>query len=530
SPRNLVVPGVFLTIVLITISPSLCLPTAWDDLVYHVVLPARWLAEGYPAVYPDLVYSGFPALPEHLFWLMAPVDLHIAARFLVYCVWLLTLLLVYRLARRHTTRLMSVCIALGLGLSRSLLLVSADVYVDGFVAANTAALALVLSTQPRRALLSRRWAWVLIGVLCGGAAATKLTGLAVSCLPVLWLLMCRDRRPEGWKNFRRSIVIAAVAGAVFIAPFYLRPFLATGDPFYPYFAWWFGGNPARMAMSHYHHEIGDANFGVRSLSTFFHAPILMAISPNSYDGGYGYQMVLFLALCVGTALHAFRRRRLRWLAPLGAAFLLYCFWFFTSQQARFLMPCALLMAVSGVPWLRTWGKAGRTVLAGLLIVSTIACFRYRMLASYLYSWKCAGGAMRKVDYVYSATGDHYLLAFEAMLNIVPPNGRVLLLFEHRALYAPRDCLIGSPLFQERFLTPPDALRTPDDILKQLRGAGITHVLLATVAQGPDQRGDYLKRCLGMAELLRQLVESGRLRQRWTSEKYDMYELAPPPSP
>jgi hypothetical protein len=84
----------------ITLGPALCPPTGWDELVYHHELPRRWLADGRPAFYPDLAYSGFPSLGEILFWLVAPIEHVIAPRLITWVCWISGVVLLYRLLRR----------------------------------------------------------------------------------------------------------------------------------------------------------------------------------------------------------------------------------------------------------------------------------------------------------------------------------------------------------------------------------------------------------------------------------------------
>src|SRR5947199_351201 len=73
-----------LVLIIVTLGPALSYPSGWDELVYHHELPRRWLADGWPAFYPDLPYSGFPSLGEILFWLMAPIEDVIAPRLMAW--------------------------------------------------------------------------------------------------------------------------------------------------------------------------------------------------------------------------------------------------------------------------------------------------------------------------------------------------------------------------------------------------------------------------------------------------------------
>ena len=69
---------------LLTLGPALNYPTGWDELVYHSVLPRRWMADGWPAFYVDIPYSGFPSLVEILCWLVAPLESIVMPRLFVW--------------------------------------------------------------------------------------------------------------------------------------------------------------------------------------------------------------------------------------------------------------------------------------------------------------------------------------------------------------------------------------------------------------------------------------------------------------
>jgi len=74
-----IVAGPFL---LLTLGPAMNYPTGWDELVYHSVLPRRWLADGWPRFYVDIPYSGFPSFVEILCWLVAPIESLIVSGYL----------------------------------------------------------------------------------------------------------------------------------------------------------------------------------------------------------------------------------------------------------------------------------------------------------------------------------------------------------------------------------------------------------------------------------------------------------------
>ena len=98
-----------------------------------------------------------------------------------------------------------------------------DVLNGGYL---TAGIALLCIGAFRRHMASCLGAGILLGI----AASIKLTGLLLS--PVLALIVmgyffCRCREA------RKCVAVSAGAAIVFAAPFYLRSWIVTGNPFYP---------------------------------------------------------------------------------------------------------------------------------------------------------------------------------------------------------------------------------------------------------------------------------------------------------
>ena len=529
----------------LTLGPALCYPTGWDELVYHGVLPRRWLADGHPAFYVDLPYSAFPSSGEILFWLIAPLESVIAPRLVIWVCWILGLALLYRLLRGSLSRGSSLILTGAFGLSSAALLISANCYVESILMMNVAAIMLTASSEAEgpRPLGSS----VFLGILAGGAAAVKLTGVTVLVLPLLWYcgVLWTDR--SRWKSPARSALLCLTVSLCVALPFYLRPWLATGNPCYPYFAEWFSDDPARLDMSRYHHTIGDAAFGVRSLTTFVAGPLLLAFSDQTYDGSFGWQFLVLLALgAIAVGCHwrrfwdasahlngadnAQRHWRPRAAAsgtPLVAATVagtLYVFWYFTAQQARFAVPAALaLTVVAGFGLQRLHGLWHRFTLAALL-TATVVSLPWRTAALYFGSWETVCGIWTWTEYVDDGTRYRYVPLVNAVRDLTPADARVMLLLEHRSLYVPREWVIATPYFQEAGFMPPDQFADADRMLALLAHERITHLVMAKSPEGPDWAPEWWDRLQPVFGGIAACLETGRLRVAWESEHYLLLEV------
>jgi hypothetical protein len=520
-------------LLLITLGPALSYPTGWDELVYHHELPKRWLRDGWPVFYSDLSYSGFPSLGEILFWLMAPVEHVIAPRLLTWICWSVGLVLVYRALRRCVRRGSAVVMTLAFAVSSTLLLISANCYVETIQLMNFAGVLLVLNTGKRgreRMGIAGCRKPIALGVLAGGAAAVKLTGLPLLPVPLVHyaLEVFSARLRRGLIGGGAIYLLVALAVAF---PFYLRPWLLTGDPFYPYCAQWFSHDAARLEMSRYHHALGAA-FGVHGPAGFVAGPVLLAFDKELYDGTFGWQLPIFLALAAFAVLRAWRSRSSFLIAPAAALFcLLYCFWFFTAQQARFAIPAILaltLLAAAGMRKLR--GKQRKLVLTVVIAAAAISA-PWRTAGSYFGSWLSVLGIISRADYVNELTAppqaphEHdYLPLVGAIADQTPPDARLLLLFDHRGFYIPKDCRIGTPFFQEAMFTPPEPFSDPARVMELLRHERITHVVIAREPLGPDRAGDWYDRFDPLLVGIGQCVEQGKLRAVWESNLYIVLEV------
>jgi hypothetical protein len=519
-----------LALALVTLGPALCYPSGWDELVYHSELPRRWLAVGSPSFYPDLPYSGFPSLGEILFWLMAPIEVVIAPRLLVWVCWVIGLVLLQRLLRQSLRSSAACMLTFAFALSPATLLISANCYVESILMMQLAALLVAFGRPRRRAGTALCWApSAVIGVLAGGAAAVKLTGLAILAVPCLWYFGVTWRDRFHTQPAVKNLGVCLMAAICVALPFYVRPWLATGNPFYPYFGEWFTADPARLELSRYHHAIGGAAFGVRSVAAFLTGPLLLSFAEKNYDGSFGWQLLGFVLLAAVAVVNAWRSRR-RWLIwwPAAVWLWLYTFWYLTAQQARFAVPAMLvLVALAGLGLHPIRGKL-RNLLLIALVTAAVVSAPWRTAGYYLGSWLAVLGAFSATQQLDEGTDFRYVPLLQAIAERVPADGKVMLLFEHRGFYVPRNCAIGTPGFQESGFTPPESYADPQAFMARLEREGITHLAMTKGPSGPDWLPQWQVRLEPLLRSIEACSREDRLRVVWESEHYYLLEVSRPP--
>ena len=203
-----------------------------DTFFYHLYFPAMWLRNGSLAYVPVPGYTCeyYPAYGEMLYcFLMAPTPGSADFSCLLQ-VWALVLntgavvVLGDLFGASRAACLASAALAMFTSMvSGNAVMAYTDVLNGGYLAAGVA---LLCAGASRRHLPSCLGAGILLGI----AASIKLTGLMLS--PALALAVMAYfflRKPDS----RKCVAVSAGAAVVFAAPFYLRSWIVTGNPFYP---------------------------------------------------------------------------------------------------------------------------------------------------------------------------------------------------------------------------------------------------------------------------------------------------------
>jgi len=308
-------------------------------------------------------------------------------------------------------------------------------------------------------------------------------------------------------GYVRFAILFTLAGALFALLFYQRPWIATGNPCYPYLGDVFGA-PEAMTSS-FHHELGTAKFASRSVVTLILLlpGLTFPALSRMFDGGYGLQLLLwsFLVLAV-----LWRRPKRIFPAFLPLVFLVAS-WMMTSPQARFLIPALAFLALivrDAFPVVR--GRAGRIVLWAAVAFSLFS-FPPSVYSTYGANLRAtASGGDGRRDVLYGRTGDSMLPAVDILRDRLVNGGKCLLILEERTLYFPRACEIGTPYFQDRYF-PGGKIPDADGLLKLLDDGGF----ICLYVRPPDRNPDYLPQAAAlwtddMRAALDALVKRGSL--------------------
>ncbi len=346
-----------------------------------------------------------------------------------------------------------------------------------------------------------------LGVLSATACAIKMQGVpAAGVLLVAALIwMLRNRLAV-----RRWIWAVALTVAL-AGPWYLKTFIYTGNPFYPFAYELFGGKlwSADRAQAYEYHQLAfgpgelpgnvmelpplQRRFvGPRAPLRWLLAPWDLTTRPWEYNVNPALKAQALLADWVGPLYLPLVVLLLIWRRPRAISWALWIFlplwlwWLFSMQYNRYLLPTLLLLSPAAGYSLSQLLMVHRAVRAGVgTLLSGWSLWALLPLILSLYSaWPAVSGAV---------TWDRYLAA---RLDLHP-------VATHISRYLPDDAVIatyGEPrsygferpvVWGDRShsaLLAYEKMRSPTDLLARFSELGITHVLVNPTHSGaPAER-------------------------------------------
>ena len=346
------------------------------------------------------------------------------------------------------------------------------------------------------------WNWaVTAGLLGGGALTVKYTAVVgvVAGLLTIGLTYRETLRVKHWLRW------GTMKGLIFLslAPWLIKNFTYTGNPFYPYLSSWIGGialSTGKIVALMGDHEspfLGGFSFAgwighlLRNLDKTI-GPLLFSFVPFLFlprkDGPIAkYLAVLSGVLLIGGFLLSYQ---LRLMIP---AFLV-CFLFMVFTLSGLKRPI----------W--THFLAWVVIIFGLFSLLSLC----RLSVNYYHSDKVWLGEESRLEYLNQApqTSSYFGLA-QLTGELLPPDAQVLVVGDARGLFYPRPFYTNS-VFDEQIL-PKLAREEKDEgyIAKRLHEMGMD----ALVVSGEEGRRLYGQDSAALDP--QEMEKLDRFIQRWT---------------
>jgi len=470
-PAAVVLGILLLTGFLLVLTPE----TGRDALIYHLAVPKLYLLHHGFYFIPGNVFAGYPLLGEMHYLLALFLQNDILAKtmnYAVLCGILLGMGLFARfLLREHAFPALSMLIFLSIP---TVFAVSHAAYNDLFVTFFTlAALYSFLRWSEQKMT-----AWlILCGVFSGSAAACKYTALLLTPLGCLGILWFASRRKMEALQALRLLALYAAAALIAGSPFYLKNWLTSGNPFYPFFYGIFGGpgwdgDQARL------YDLFIQNLGMgRTILDYLLLPWNVSLrakmdSPQ-FDGILGPIFLLTLPFLAGLR---------RWETPVRLlliyVLLTFLFWASSAQQIRYLIPLfAVLAIVIGAILTR---YRCRKRIFGLLLCIVAGCLvfnGYHIVREFtkIGPLRVTAGLESRDDFLTRTLPPYRMYRF-INRNLLPDARVFLLYMKNYTFLCDRDCYADS-MFEAHTLQK--ILReesSAESVRSRMKSIGFTHIL------------------------------------------------------
>jgi hypothetical protein len=447
--------------VLLALIGSLAPPTAKDTLLYHFALPKAFIAQHSNAFVEGNIASYLSLGAEmHNVWAMllgGLINARVAEAAAGAVNWLLFPLLlaaVFGWARElNVSRRLSLIAVLIVAAIPTAYHEASSAYVD---------LELALYVMLAVYGLTRWWrtlgiGWlILAAIFLGAALSIKLTTVFIFAAAALVIIFRAREAKENSSDVGRIIGLgfaALILAGVIASPWYLRTWAATGSPVFPFYMSLWEGKAAGwdVERSNLFQEMNSRYGGERKTAVdYVISPWNLSVNAQpeiarNFDG------VLGVAFLIGLPILIFGLWKLDLPAEVkicvAVAAIAFLFWLFSSQQLRYLLPIAPLLAISIMAAAEKIDSATRRVLKIALITSGVA----GILVS--FAWFCQRAPLRFVlgvesrDAFLTRNLDYY--PYYAWLNAESPaDSRVWLLNMRRDTYDLERPAVSDYLFED----------------------------------------------------------------------------------
>lgn len=487
---------------LLNLVGALAPPTEWDSLSYHLAAPALYLQQGRIFFVPYREWANpFTAEMWNVLGLLLGSDR--LPQVFQWAVGIASALALYTVAAARTSPRAGLLAATIYYTSPQIFNLSTSAKSDlAWHAFLFASLHGLLAWRERR---SERWLW-LAAVLMGLALGTKLQALFWAPGALLTLVMMQGlawRKP--WRPGFRVLAYGLIA-CVVASPWWLRNWVAGGDPIWPY---GYGLFPSRFWTEALAEKYGAWHMGPGDGVEQYPLGLWnLTLQQAAWRFGPRIPVTpLILAFLPGLAV-VWRDipRQIRWffalLVPTVAVH--YTLWFYTYQLPRYLYPVlALLMAAAAYAfWEIVRFRWSRWAATGLLVGSLGTFTGFNLLFNAQFVPVVFGAEKREA---YLARYVSFYQDIEWLNRNLPSDAHVL--FYHlKPLYLQRRFTLGN-----LNVWPVNERTSAEDFMRLLRGRGITHIFITELTR---RDADFM-----LTEgLLRDLEARGHIRPTYANPR------------
>lgn len=549
-PIPVVISIFFFSAMVIALFPvfisALAPPNNWDEIVYHLTNPKKYLSAGGFVYLPFMLYENMPHYLNLLYgWLMS-YGTESAPRLFHFALGIATAVVMWLICVRYFGKMpayLSVAIFLTTPLITSEMSVAmVDVGLAFFFLLGLMALFLWNDS----AATESKWLWVA-GIFAGIQAGCKYQGVygLIALFVCLIFMQVRALSP---KALVKATLYFLTPASLLLLPWLVKNIIMVHNPVYPNLYSIFGGRD--WSAEHSQQMLiwlGSMGMG-KSVADFFLLFWRLPIRGWYYYSRFAGIITPFYFLPLPLLLFfqwktengnlqvkskkTSESHILGYLLITAITYLIS--WFTGSQQLRFLIPALALFAIlSGVVLGNLLQRivvampAFAIILTIVVLGGIVATGIFAEPKDFLLLGQRLNVALGRYDrdtFLAEAISGYKMIKY--INQNLPPEACLLMLFDNRGYYLQREYIAEGTFEVSRIAAVIGKASSPEDILKFCQQFGITHILLHQVFwQGYS--GDFIRRFYSDFEKNFNIFSSKYLRLIKQIDKVDLYQLVVP---
>jgi 4-amino-4-deoxy-L-arabinose transferase-like glycosyltransferase len=502
-------------------------PTSNDEVAYHLAIPKIYTQNQRISYISFIPYSNWPLETEMLFTLSLLVQGDLPAHLLTWSAGVVICLSLIGFGKRYFNTEAG-CFAAAIFSSTPVFRYLAgsgliEVPLTLFFLGCLVGFFVWLETRKTRDL-------VLSAIFGGLAASTKLNGAVlplIAASAIFGVILISNRRDFG--KALRGFLTYGIVSFLVVAPWYIKSWVLTGNPLWPFLAGVFGAR-------------GWDSLGTEYLMGFIQLPNLPISLANWFtaawkltfpDGQFGpsiFRIGTTYLLCLPIVLFGVifsNHPKKKWLIWCGAgSFILYSSWFLQTQQSRFLLPALPLfaLAIAGAATLLIDRFSHPAKILAWIGISGLLFSSFWMLnrddRRVVYTvWPFLSGQEDRAAYL-SRVIPGYAVYDYANHNL--PSGSLiwLALYESRGYYLDQNYAWANPISQRIF--PLEGFTSSGDLAEALKKAGFRYVIFRDTGL---EKYTYIRYGGQITALVRDAIAT-QTHLLYRSSELSLYELTP----
>ncbi|MBQ7257329.1 MAG: hypothetical protein IJS60_06505 [Abditibacteriota bacterium] len=465
------------------LSPSIS--DDWDSLAYHLAAPKKYLEHGGFYYIDYSSHTNFPMFQEVLY--ITPIFFKIpqVAKIIHFIFGVFTCVLVgfslkdfFIKGKDRYSTIFGAYLVFSMPI---VLWLMTTAYIDiTFAFYGLLALYFALLYNENKHSLSL----IFCGIACGFGASCKMLGLQYILIFALWIFLYNLFFKAKFKDIFKPLCIFIGVSVIVCACWYIRSFIWTGNPVYPFFYSIFHGKDWSVELADFYAS-NQAKFGVgHSLKSFITTPIWMTIDHSSFYDVPGLYVGIVLLITFPSMCLLWQVRKKNLLLTAISICLLYIIWFFLTHQSRYLIPMFVMSSVF-IPAILSYIKGGYLVKYSLIVIIIAVSFigLFQMYSTMLVRWPVVSGEISQKMYLSRYFKPYYATMF--INNNLPQDVKIGLFGDTEGFYLDRDyvwCDYGhNSLLSHNYNTAPA-------LIEDLKSLGITYILVP-FGKNPPTIGD-----------------------------------------